>query len=84
LNLRGDFSLRNQSALRRDIQSLNNQATSGNRAFKISCSADYTFSRLLTIRLYYDYQSNTPLISSASYPVSNSDFGVSLKLSLTR
>ena len=84
LNLRADFSLRNQSALCRNIQEIYTQATSGNRAFKLSCSADYTFSRLLTLRLYYDYQKNVPLISSSSYPVTNSDFGIALKFSLTR
>lgn len=84
LNLRADFSIRNQSALSRNIQEYSTQATSGNRAFKLSCSADYTFSRLLTIRFYYDRQTNTPLVSSSSYPVTSSDFGLSLKFSLTR
>lgn len=84
LNLRADFSIRNQSALSRDIQELSTQATSGNKAFKLSCSADYTFSRLLTIRFYYDRQTNTPLVSSSAYPVTSSDFGLSLKFSLTR
>ena len=46
LNIRADFSLRNQSALCRDIQAATTQATSGNKALKLSCSADYTFSRL--------------------------------------
>ncbi len=84
LNIRTDISFRNQSALSRDIQQATTQATSGNKATKISCSADYTYSKLLTIRLYYDRQKNTPLMSSASYPVTSSDFGVSLKFSLTR
>lgn len=84
LNIRADFSLRNQSALCRDIQAATTQATSGNKALKLSCSADYTFSRLLTIRLYYDREKSMPLVSSASYPVTSSDFGVALKFSLTR
>ena len=29
---------------------------------------DYTLSRLLTLRLYYDRQQNTPLISSSFVP----------------
>lgn len=84
LNLRADFSLRNQSALCRNIQEEYTQATSGNRAIKMSFSADYTFSRLLTLRLYYDRQKNVPLVSSVSYPVTSADFGVSLRFSLTR
>ena len=39
---------------------------------------------LLTLRLYYERQQNTPLVSSSSYPVTNSDFGITLKFSLTR
>ena len=84
LNLRADFSLRNQSALCRDIQVATTQATSGNRALKLSVSADYTLSRLLTVRLYFDREKTIPLVSSSSYPVTNSDFGIALKFSLTR
>lgn len=84
LTLRADFSLRNQSALCRDVQEGFTQATSGNRAIKLSCSADYTLSRLLTLRLYYERQKNTPLVSAAAYPVISADFGFSMKFSLTR
>lgn len=84
LTLRTDISFRNQSALCRDIQQGSTQATSGNKTLKISCSADYTLSRLLTLRLYYDRQQNTPLVSSSSYPVVSVDFGFSMKFSLTR
>ena len=84
LNLRADFSLRNQSALCRNIQEYSTQATSGNRALKISFSADYTLSRMLTVRLFFDRQSNTPLVSSAANPTTSTDFGLSFKFSLTR
>ncbi|WP_321438315.1 cell surface protein SprA [uncultured Bacteroides sp.] len=84
LNLLADISFRNQSVLSRNIQENIAQPTSGNKATKLSISADYTFSKLLTIRMYYDRQQNTPLVSSASYPVTNSDFGFTLKFSLTR
>ena len=84
LNLRADFSWRDQSALCRSIQDITTQATSGNKALKISLSADYTFSRMLTLNAYFDHQTNIPVISSGSYPTSTNDFGVSLKFSLTR
>lgn len=84
LSLRTDISFRNQSALSRNIQEGSTQATSGNKALKISCSADYTLSRLLTLRVYYDRQQNTPLVSSSSYPVVSADFGFSMRFSLTR
>ena len=51
---------------------------------KISLSADYTFSRMLTLNAYFDHQTNIPVVSASSYPTSTNDFGVSLKFSLTR
>ena len=59
-------------------------ASSGNTALKFSFSADYTLSRLLTVSFYYDRQSNTPLLSSSSYPLPQRDFGLNIKFSLTR
>jgi cell surface protein SprA len=82
LILRLDISFRNQDALCRNIATEQTQATSGNRAVKWSFSADYAMSRMLTLRFYYDRQRNTPLVSSTSYPVINSDFGVTMKFSL--
>ena len=84
LNLRLDISLRNQAAITRDIASMTSTASSGNAAFKLSFSADYTMSRLLTMSFYFDRQKNTPLLSSSSYPTTTQDFGLSLKFSLTR
>ena len=84
LNLRLDFSFRKQAAIVRDIASMVSSASSGNKALKLSFSADYTFSKLLTMSFYYDRQTNTPLLSSSSYPTTTQDFGLSIKFSLTR
>jgi cell surface protein SprA len=84
LNTRFDVSFRRQAAITRDIASGVSSASSGNSALKISLQADYTLSRMLTLTAYYDRQTNTPLLSSSSYPTTTQDFGVSLKFSLTR
>ena len=84
LNLRLDISLRSQASITRDIASGISSASSGNSAFKLSFMADYTLSRLLTLTAYYDSQTNTPLLSSSSYPTTTHDFGLSVKFSLTR
>ena len=84
LNTRLDISFRKQAAITRDIASGVSSASSGNSALKISIAADYTLSRLLTVSAYYDRQTNTPLLSSSSYPTTTQDFGVSMKFSLTR
>ena len=84
LNLRLDFSFRKQASIVRDIVNMTSGASSGNNALKLSFSADYTMSRMLTMSFYYDRQTNTPLLSSSSYPTTTQDFGLSIKFSLTR
>ncbi len=84
LNMRLDFTLRDQAAITRDIATRTSSASSGNSALKISFMADYTLSRLMTLSVYYERQTNKPLLSSSSYPTTTRDFGVSLKFSLTR
>ncbi len=84
LNMRLDFTFRDQAAITRDIASRTSSASSGNSALKISFMADYTLSKLLTMSFYYERQTNTPLLSSSSYPTTTRDFGLSMKFSLTR
>ena len=84
LNLRFDFSIRNQSAIKRDLQSNLCEATSGSKAFKTSAQVDYTMSRMVTLSLFYDRQRSAPLLSSSSYPTITQDFGMTMKFSLTR
>ena len=84
LNMRIDFSLRDQSAINRDILTGISQATSGTKAIKVSFSAEYTLSKLLTMSLYYDYQNMQPLLTSSSYPTTTQDFGMSFRFSLIR
>ena len=84
LNVRLDFTFRNQSALNRDILTQLSQATSGNKAIQTSFSADYALSRLLTLTAYYDRQRSQPLLTTSSYPTVTQDFGISLKFSLNR
>ena len=84
LNMRLDFSLRDQAAITRDIATRTSAASSGNSALKLSFMADYTLSRLMTLSAYYEQQTNKPLLSSSSYPTTTYDFGLSLKFSLTR
>lgn len=84
LNLRFDFSFRNQDAIKRDIQTSLCEATSGSKAIKTSAQIDYSMSRMVTMSIYYDRQRSQPLLSSSSYPTVTQDFGLSMKVSLTR
>ena len=84
LNVRADFSYRMQNALNRNIQTSITTATGGSTAYKVALTADYTFSRLLTLSGFLDWQKNVPLVSQSAYPTTTSDFGISMKFSLTR
>ena len=84
LNLRMDLSYRKQAAITRDIATVSSTASSGNTAFKLSFSAEYTLSKLMSMSFYLDRQTNTPLLASSSYPTTTQDFGLSIKFSLTR
>ena len=84
LNLRLDLSYRKQAAITRNIATVSSTASSGNTAFKLSFSAEYTLSKLMSMSFYLDRQTNTPLLASSSYPTTTQDFGLSIKFSLTR
>ena len=84
LNMKLDFKYRMQNALNRNIQTAITTATSGATAYSLQFSANYTFSRLLTLSGFFDWQRNVPLVSQSSYPTTNADFGVSMSFTLTR
>ncbi|MBQ8336832.1 MAG: cell surface protein SprA [Bacteroidaceae bacterium] len=84
INIRADFSFKNSSSVCRSIDKGTTQATSGNKSFNYSLTADYAYSKTLTFSLYFDRQKTIPLISANSYPTSTTDFGVSMKFSLAR
>ena len=84
LTIRLDFSYRKMLSLIRKIEDRLTQATSGNIAKTIQFSADYALSRALTLRAFYDLQINEPIVSTSSYPTSNSNYGISLRFSLAQ
>lgn len=82
LTVRLDFSYNKMQSLIRKIENNLTQATSGNIRKTFQFTVDYNLSRMLTLRAFYDLQINEPLISSVSFPTSNSKYGVSLRISL--
>lgn len=84
LTLKADLSLQTTQALMRRIETNYTQATSGTRTLTINFNASYILSKKLTLGAYFDHQVNTPLVSSSAYPTSNSSYGISLNLNLSR
>lgn len=81
LNVRFDFSFRDNTTVIRKVEENTNQATAGQKVFSIKSSADYNIGQNFTIQLYYDQVINTPKVA-ISYPTGNTSAGIRLRLNL--
>lgn len=81
LQLRFDFSFRDNLTVIRKVVEETNQATAGQRVISIKSSADYNLGQNLTIQLYYDQVLNTPKIQT-TFPTGNTNAGIRLRLNL--
>ena len=84
LTLNLDFQINNNTALIRKILDATAQPTSGTRTLGINFTANYVMSKRVTVGAYFDYQVNTPLVSTSSYPTTNSNYGISINMSLAK
>ena len=84
LTLNLDFQINNNTALIRKILDGTAQPTSGTRTLGINFTANYVMSKRVTVGAYFDYQVNTPLVSTSSYPTTNSNYGISINMSLAK
>lgn len=82
LNLRGDLSIRKNSTIIRKIVDEVDQLTSGQKVVTVKFSADYVLSNRFNLRLYYDRIVNTPFVS-LSYPTTTTEFGASIRFTLS-
>ena len=84
LTLKFDLQYSNNTALIRKIDANTTQATSGTKTLGINFTANYVMSKRVTIGAYFDHQVNTPLVSQSAYPTTNSNYGISLNMSLAK
>ena len=83
LNVRLDFSLRqNKTMLRRLDQDIN-QISTGQQMVSINFSADYNLTKQFNIRFYFDKTINSPYVSN-QYRTSNTKGGIALRFSLAQ
>lgn len=83
LNVRGDLSIRKNNTIIRKIVDEVDQLTSGQKVVMIKMSADYVLSSRFNLRFYYDRIVNQPYVS-LSYPTTTTEFGVSVRFTLTQ
>lgn len=83
LNVRADFSIRNNRTVLRRIDEEINQVSSGQQVISINTSADYMVNQRLNIRLFFDKVINNPYVSS-QYRNSTTNGGISLRFTLAQ
>jgi cell surface protein SprA len=83
LNIKGNLKIRdNLTVLRKLDEEVDHQATAGQKNVVIGASADYALSNRFNVRVFYDRNVNEPKISR-SFPTSNTNFGFSLRFTLS-
>lgn len=84
LTTRMDLSHKSTKALIRKLEDGFTQATSGLKSTSIYLTADYALSKTMTLRAFYERIQHRPNVSSNSYPMINSNAGVSVRLNLNQ
>jgi len=82
LNLKEDFSIRQNLTVIRKIAEEVTQPTAGQMIFSLKTSADYMITQRITARLFYDWLFTNPRIST-SFKSSNTNAGISIRFSLS-
>jgi cell surface protein SprA len=83
INVKLDFSIRDNITVLRPIENNNNQVSTGTRQTSINASADYMVSSKMTVRVFYDQTLSKPHVSS-QIPTSNINAGLSLRFTLAQ
>ncbi len=84
LTLNAEVGFNHNQALIRRIEGNYTQPTSGTNTFNINFTASYILSKRVTISAYFDHQVNSPIVTTSSYPTTNTSYGLSMNLSLAR
>ncbi len=81
LNLRFDFSFRDNLTVIRKVVENTNSASAGQRVVSVKSSLDYNLNPNLILQFYYDQVLTTPKIGT-SYPTGNLSTGLRLRFNL--
>ena len=84
LSISLDVKMSSNTALIRKIQANTAQATSGTRTWNVDFRANYVISKRITMGAYFDYTSNMPLVSTTSYPTTNTNYGLQITMTLAK
>lgn len=82
LNLNLNLSFRKNETVIRKIEEGVSQPTGGTNVISIKASADYVINERITVKAFYERIMNIPVIST-SFPTTNTNAGISLRLTLS-
>jgi cell surface protein SprA len=83
LNLRLDFSVRDNKTITRKLVENVNQPVTGQKVIAVSVTADYVLSDRFNLQIFADQTINNPFVAT-TYPTTNTNFGFSLKFTLAQ
>jgi cell surface protein SprA len=83
LNLKFDFSIRNNRTVLRRIDEPINQVSTGQKVYSIDFTADYSLTQRFNIRFYFNKIINEPYVSN-QYRTSNTKGGLTLRFTLAQ
>jgi len=83
VNIRADVSIRKNLTIIRKLEEEIDELTAGQDVITIKVSADYVLSDRFNLKIFYDRVVNKPKIS-LTYPRANTNFGVSVRFTLTQ
>jgi cell surface protein SprA len=78
INIKADFSYRNNKTIVRYLDYTNNQLAAGQNLWSLKLTADYSFSKNLTAIFYYDHSFSKAVIST-SFPLTNIRSGFTIR-----
>lgn len=83
LNIKLDFSIRDNKTLARKLIEEVNQPVAGQKVFTIGATADYVLSDRFNLQVYADHSMNDPFVAN-TFLTSNTNFGFSLRFTLVQ
>ena len=83
LNLKFDFGIRDNKTTLRRIDEVNNQISAGSKQYTLNFAGDYMLSQSIQLKLYFNWTSNNPYVSS-QLPNATTSGGFSLRFNLAQ
>jgi cell surface protein SprA len=83
LNLRLDFTVRDNKTIARKLIEEVNQPVAGQKVFTVGATADYMLSDRFNLQIYANHNLNNPFVAN-TFRTSNTNFGFSLRFTLVQ